>query len=263
MTEGPTALITGASSGIGAAFTRQLAATGYNLILVARRQERLESLAEELSASHNAACEVLPADLTKVSDVERLEARLAGSGAPDLLINNAGFGTTGHFAEIDLAKQVDMIQLHVIAPVRLCRAVLPGMIARRSGAIINVASIAAYWPLPENANYAASKMYLIVFSQALQAELRGTGVRVQALCPGFTYTEFHDTTEFAQFDRRNIPAPFWMSADELARLSLAALERGKVVYIPGWQNRLMVSPAFRALLALVPRKTIRRIMMRK
>ncbi len=263
MPDNPTACITGASSGIGAAFARQLAATGHNLILVARRQERLEALADELSTRHNVTCQVLPADLTQSADLERIAARLAGPDAPDLLINNAGFGTTGHFADIDLDRQLDMIQLHVIAPVRLCRAVLPDMIARRSGAIINVASIAAYWPLPENANYAASKMYLIVFSQALQSELRETGVRVQALCPGFTYTEFHDTAEFARFDRRNIPAPLWMSADELVRLSLAALEWGEVVYIPGWKNRLMVSPVFHALLALVPRKTIRRIMMRK
>ena len=230
MTEAPTALITGASSGIGAAFARRLAAAGHNLILVARRLDRLEALAEELASRHNIVAEVLPADLAQPAGIERVETRLSGTDTPDLLINNAGFGTTGYFADIDLAKQLDMIQLHIVAPVRLCRAVLPGMIARSRGAIINVASIAAYWPLPENANYAASKMYLIVFSQSLQAELEGTGVRVQALCPGFTYTEFHDTAEFARFDRRNIPAPLWMSADELARLSLAALERGEVVF---------------------------------
>ena len=258
-----TACITGASSGMGAAFAQRLAASGHDLILVARRRDRLESLASELAARHNVHCEALPADLIIPADVEQIEARLSGPDTPDLLINNAGFGTTGHFAQIDLNRQIDMIQVHVTAPVRLCRAVLPGMIARRSGAIINVASIAAYWPLPESANYAASKMYLVVFSRALQAELKGTGVRVQALCPGFTYTEFHDTAEFAKFDRKNIPAPLWMSADELARLSLDALERGTVVYIPGWKNRLMISPLFRKLASLVPKGWIRKIMWRK
>jgi len=182
--------ITGASSGIGAAYARRLAAGGKNLFLIARRGDRLEALAEELRRSHAATTEVLVADLTKPADIKRVEKRIQQIEPLDMLINNVGFGTLGLFSEIDLAKHLDMINLHVIASTRLCRAALPGMIARNSGTIINVSSAGAFMPTQGNVTYCATKSFLVTFSEALQRELVGTSVKIQALCPGFIQTSF-------------------------------------------------------------------------
>ncbi len=241
--ESRTALITGASSGIGAAFARQLAPQGFHLILVARREERLAALAAELQGRHRISAEVLDADLSEPADIERVERRIAELENVDLLINNAGFGAPGSFAETDLATQLTMIDVHIIASVRLCRATLPGMITRHRGAIINVSSIAGLVPIPGSATYSSTKAYLNVFSEALQAELRGTGVKVQALCPGFTHTGFHDTPEHRGFHRSGIPDALWMSAEEVAAQSLNALGRRQVIFVPGFKNRLLAIAA--------------------
>lgn len=238
-----TALITGASSGIGSAFARQLAAQGYDPILVARREQRLAALAAELQSHYPITAEVLAADLANLADIERVERRIAELERLDLLINNAGFGAPGSFAEVDLGTQLDMINVHVIASVRLCRAALPGMITRHCGAIINVSSMAGLVPIPGSATYSASKAYLNVFSEALQAELRGTGVKVQSLCPGFTHTGFHDTPEHRGFHRSRIPEAMWMSAEEVAAQSLSALDRRQVVFVPGFKNQLLAAVA--------------------
>jgi short-subunit dehydrogenase len=238
-----TALITGASSGIGAAFARALAARSYDLVLVARREERLAALAVELQGRHAIDAEVLVADLSQPADVERVAQRVAGLETLELLINNAGFGTIGRFFKVDLAKHLDMIHVHVIASVRLCRAALPGMVARGRGAIVNVASVAAFSPLVGNATYSATKRFLVTFSQSLQMELAGTGIKVQALCPGFTHSGFHDTPEYERFKRSSIPGFMWMSAEDVVAGSLKALERKRVVYIPGFKNRLLVTLA--------------------
>ena len=245
------ALITGASSGMGAVFARQLAAQGYDLILVARREERLAALAAELQQRHTIAVEVMAADLSRPADVERVADRITGLEALDMLVNNAGFGTTGRFVEVDLAKTMDMIQVHVTASVRLCRAALPGMLARRRGALINVASVAAFTPVPGNATYAATKGYLVTFSKALHAELRRTGVKVQALCPGFTYTGFHDTSEFEGFKHSQIPAIMWMTAEDVVAASLKGLKRNQAVCIPGLKYRLLVAVASGPLMSLM------------
>lgn len=233
------ALITGASSGLGAEFARQLAAQGYGLILVARRAERLEALAEELRARHTVSVEPFPADLADAGDVQRVEQRLANDNRLTLLVNNAGFGTRGNFAEVDFDRQLEMIQVHVLAAVRLTRAALPGLIARKRGAILNVSSLAGFIPRRGSATYGATKAYLNSFSEALGQELRGTGVRVQALCPGFTYTEFHDARELKGFRRSEIPAFFWMPAEAVVAKSLAALNCDHVIVIPGLRNHLL------------------------
>jgi hypothetical protein len=239
MEQRPIALITGASSGMGAEFGRQLAAKGYDLILVARRQERLAGLAAELQERHPASAQVVPADLSKLADIERVAASIAERGPLDLLVNNAGFGTGGLFAEADISRQLNMITVHITASVRLTRAALPAMIARRRGAIVNVASAVAFLPaLHANVTYTASKTYLVRFSEALQVELAGSGVRVQALCPGLTHTEFHSGPEFAMFEAARLPGFMWMSAREVVADSLRALERGRVVVVPGFQNQL-------------------------
>ena len=236
-------VITGASAGIGEEFARQLAAAGFDLTLVARRAERLQALADELSAAHGIRAEAWPADLADETDVAALANRLAATGDLVLLVNNAGFGTRGEFVEVALERTLDMIRVHVLATVTLCRAAAPGMITRGGGAIINVSSIAAFFPSAGGANYGATKAYLNAFSEALAAELQATGVVVQALCPGFTTTEFHDVGDYQNFDRGQIPAPLWMPAREVVAESLAALGGGRVIVVPGAKYRAIVAAA--------------------
>ena len=232
-----TALITGASAGIGAEFARQLAAQGSNIILVARRLDRLESLAEKLHQDHGIIAEAISADLSQTGDIERVGRKIAETDSLDLLVNNAGFGITEPYSSGPIEPHLSMIQVHVLASVRLSRAALTGMIARRRGGIINVASVAAFSPF-SGVTYSATKAYLVNFSQALYNEILGSGVRVQALCPGFTYTEFHDVI---QMDRTIIPRIAWLSAESVVRTSLKALRRGPVICVPSWRYRLIAT----------------------
>jgi hypothetical protein len=234
------ALITGASSGIGAEFARQLAAAGFNLVLTARREEKLTTLAAELNAAYNVTTEVIAADLAQSEDVSQLEARLAALNLA-VLVNNAGFGTTGGLLASDLEQQMAMLNVHVMAVMRLCRAALPGMTERGGGIMINVSSISAFFPSPGDVNYPASKAYLNVFSQALQAEVLESGIIVQALCPGFTVTEFHDTEMMTAFDRKKVPFALWMTTEDVVSTSLHSLDPNHVVCIPGRQYQLMVA----------------------
>ena len=237
-----TALITGASSGIGAAFARGLAAEGYDLLLVARRRERLVSLAADLRQRFYVSAEVLVADLSKPHDVAQVEQCIAQLDHLELLINNAGFGVPGPFAAVPLDVHLTMIQVHVLASIHFCRTALPGMIARGHGAIINLSSIGAFIPNPGDATYCATKAYLTAFSVALQAEVHGAGVRVQVLCPGFTSTEFHDKPEYAGYDvYARIPRALWMSAEDVVTESLKALGKGRVICVPGFKNRVLVA----------------------
>jgi short-subunit dehydrogenase len=237
------AVITGASAGIGEAFARQLAAAGFDLTLVARREERLRALAAELHVAHAVQVEVWPADLADKDDVATLGQRLATADDLVLLVNNAGFGTRGEFIDVPIERTMAMIDVHVRATVALCRAAAPAMAARGHGAIINVSSIAAFFPSAGGANYGATKAYLNAFSEALAAELGGAGVVVQALCPGFTTTEFHDVGDYQNFDRGQIPAPLWMPAADVVAESLAALGSGRVIVVPGAKYRAIVAAA--------------------
>jgi short-subunit dehydrogenase len=234
------AVITGASSGIGAEFARQLAERGYSQLLVARRGERLNALASELMSKHAILASVLPADLSQRDELLKVEGRIQEMEGLELLVNNAGFDIPGTFATRELEEHLNMIQVHVIASVRLAHAALPDMLKRRRGGIINVASLAGLVPIT-NVTYSATKAYLVAFSQALQNELEGSGLKMQALCPGFTYSGFHDTEEMKNFRRSQIPRLFWMQADAVVTESLRALDRGKVVCIPGIVNRLATS----------------------
>ncbi len=249
-----TALITGASSGIGEAFARRLAQDGCDLVLVARREERLRRLADELRDRFGIRAEPFRADLSRSEEIERVENRIRQENDLSLLVNNAGFGTTGAFAEIDIGRQLDMITVHVTAPVRLCRAALPGMIDRGAGGIINVSSIAAWWPVRNGATYCATKAYLLSFSRSLHRELDGTGVRVQALCPGLTRTGFHDTEEFRRIDRSASPQWLWLSADRVVSESLKALDRNRVICIPGRRYRIFVRLVRNGLMLAVMRR---------
>jgi uncharacterized protein len=246
------ALITGASSGIGEAFARRLAREGYSLVLVARRVERLQALADELAREHAITAEVLAADLSRPADVTRVEQRIVNLDL-SILVNNAGFGTNGDLLNSDLDEQIAMLNVHVLATMRLCRAALPGMAARGGGAIINVSSIAAFFPSPGDVNYPASKAYLNVFSQALQAEVADAGIVVQALCPGFTHTEFHATPLMTGFQKSRVPAMLWMTSEEVVAASLRGLGQGTVICIPGRRNQLLVLGSQNGLAGLVLR----------
>ena len=248
----PLALITGASAGIGREFAVQLAARGYDLILVARDEQRLRALAAELASSHGATGEPLAADLTRDEDVDRVVARIRGLQRLDLLVNNAGFGTRGRLAEADPVQQEAMVRVHVLAPMRLVQAALPGMLARRTGAIVNIASIAAFIASPRNVNYCATKAYLVSMTEGLAAELRGTGVRAQVLCPGFTHSEFHARM---QSDKNAIPSFMWLDAPRVVTASLDSLEAGgPVVTVPGAGYRLLIP-----VLRLLPRGWVNRV----
>jgi hypothetical protein len=243
------ALVTGASAGIGEAFARALAARHHDLRLVARRRDRLEALAKELSERHHVAASVEAADLAEEGELARLADAVAAD-PPDLLVNNAGFGTLGRFAELDPERELEEIRLNVVALVRLTRAALPGQLARGRGAVINVSSLAGESAGPFNATYAATKAYVTSFSESLHEETRGSGVTVQALLPGFTRTEFQ---EVAGVDPGVVPGFAWMTPEAVVAASLAALERGDAVCIPGAGNRLLGG-----LTALAPRGFVRR-----
>jgi short-subunit dehydrogenase len=230
-------LVTGASAGIGAAFAEALAREQYDLVLVARRVERLEELAKRLGEARSVDVEVLAADLTDAAGMARVVERIEKS-APDLLINNAGRGTFGSFADLDPERELDEIELNVSALVRLTRAALPGMLERGHGDIINVSSMAGFQPMPFNATYGATKAFVNSFTEALHEELRDSGVRVQALCPGFTRTEFQET---AGLERSAVPAFAWMEAEQVVEASLRALERGDLVCVPGATNRVLAT----------------------
>lgn len=247
------ALITGASSGIGAAYARRLAQEGYSLVLVARREDRLAALAAELTRDYTITAEVLAADLAQAADIARVEQRIANLDLT-ILVNNAGFGTNkGSLLASDLNEQLDMLNLHVLATMRLCRAALPGMIARKRGAIVNVSSISAFFPSPGDINYPASKAYMNTFSQALQAEVARHGIRVQALCPGFTHTEFHGTPAMTGFQKSRIPSAMWMTSGQVVEESLRGLKGDRVMCVPGWRNQLLVLGAQNGLAAIVLR----------
>jgi len=245
----PRALVTGASSGIGEAFARALHARGRELVLVARRADRLERLAAELGGAQRAL--PLPLDLAREGAASRLLADLSRRGLlVDLLINNAGVGTTGPFAGEAPETTAAILDLNVGAATELTRAFLPGMLLRRRGAVVNVCSMASFQPVPFLATYAASKAFLLSFSEALAEELRGSGVTVQALCPGLVPTEFQalagtDKVAFAK-------APV-MTAAFVAEASLRGLEAGRTLVLPGWRDRMMIQ-----LQRLAPRAVVRR-----
>ena len=236
MARWPVALVTGASSGIGRAIAVQLAIDGSDLIVVARRGDRLEALAEELRAAHGVKVDVMVADVTVPEQLAAVEDRLRDGAAPvDLLVNNAGAGGQGAFAEIPLEWQESQIRLNVLAPVRLTHAALEQMLARGRGGVLNVSSIAGLQPIPNVATYAATKAYLSSFSHALHEEVRHKGVSVTALLPGFTRTEFHDA---GGMTRSIVPGPIWMSAEVVARSALRAVARGRAQCVPGLVYRV-------------------------
>ncbi len=232
------ALVTGASSGIGSAFAERLAKDGYDLIIVARRRDRLEELAKRLQESYKASVDVLVADLGKADSLRAVEKRIAESDL-ELLINNAGFGGYMPFVELDPDKAEELINVKVLAVTRLTRAALPGMLQRGRGSIINVSSRLAFSAplgsaqLPKRATYAGVNAYINAFTELLQSELDGTGVQMQALCPGVVATEFHT---HVGTDASRFPAAIVMQPEDLVSASLAGLKLGEVICIPALED---------------------------
>jgi uncharacterized protein len=229
----PRALITGASSGIGEAFAERLARDSYDLVLVARRQERLEALAERLMAEYGIEAEPLVANLSDPKDLLLVEKRLDADPALEMLINNAGYGAYSAFLELDPDVAEDLIRLQVIAPTRLTRAALPGMVARGHGAVINLSSLLGFSsprpgssPGPKRTMYGATKAYINSFTESIYHELEGTGVQIQVLCPGPVATEFHEAM--------GLPAPALrqMSVEEVVQASLIGLRLGEIICAP-------------------------------
>ena len=231
------AVITGASSGIGAEFGRQFARRGHNVVLVARSADKLAALADEL-AGHNVRAEVVALDLSERDARASLPDRVAALGlTADILINNAGYSTSGVIAKSDPATEMKMIEVDVMAVADLCSRFTPGMVARGRGGIVNVSSSVAFLPVGGQAAYCGSKSFVLAYTQCLAAELRGTGVAATVLCPGPVDTEFATTAGFGAADTAIMPKFMWETPGDVATFAIDSLERGRTVAIPGVGNR--------------------------
>jgi uncharacterized protein len=249
------AVITGASSGIGAEFARQLARRGYDLLLAARREDRLEALANEIRNASSAEVDFVAVDLATDAGRALVADRVRKSPKLALLVNNAGFGTNGFFTEVDLASQEQMHQLHVLTTMALTHAALENWSKRESLpaaiGIINVASVASFGQSPSNVSYCATKAWMASFTNGLATELamRGSPIRLQALCPGFTYSEFHDVLKM---NRSLVPKSLWLKTDFVVSESLAGFDRGALYVIPGWRYKILVR-----LIKIMPESLLR------
>ena len=235
-----TAVVTGASSGIGRELARQLAGRGHGLTLVARREARLRALADELTGAHGVRIEVVPADLTEVAARDAVAAAVDERGlVVHVLVNAAGLGTSGAVHRSDPAAEVGMLRADVEAVAHLTTLFLPGMVERGVGAVLNVASTAAFQPLPGQAAYSAAKAFVLTYSQAVRAELRGTGVSVTVVCPGPVDTEFAERAGFDSAEAESgLPRFMWVDVETVARAALDGLDRGRAVVVPGVANHL-------------------------
>ncbi len=241
MSEKLIGLITGASSGLGAEFCRQLSDRCRKMILVGRRHDKLQGVADELKAA-GVETVVVCADLATPLGLTEVVEKIRQQGPVQVLVNNAGFGTLGAFVDTDFDSQQAMVDLHISATLRLCRAVIPYMKDAGGGSIINLSSLASFFPMRDVAVYAASKVFLNSFSESLQKEVAADNIRVQCLCPGYTHTDFHDRDSFSGFEKSAVPEAMWMSSEAVVSESLAMLDgAGEVVFVAGEQNRAMIA----------------------
>lgn len=243
-----TALVTGATAGIGAAYANLLAKEGFDLVLVARDLPRLNKVAKELSKSFRVKTECIKADLTKPAQLAKVEKRLASSTKPiEVLVNNAGFGIKDSFLDSDLNREQELLDVLVTAPMRLTHAVLPTMVKRNLGVIVNVSSVASFIA---GGTYSAAKSYLTVFTEYLHTELRDTNIKVSALCPGFTKTEFHAR---GKMKMGGLPNYMWTDVDNVVKKSWKYAKAGRAICIPGWQYMLLSTIA-----RIAPRPIVRK-----
>jgi len=229
-----TALVTGATAGIGESFTRLLASKGYDLVLVARDKKRLQERVHSLAKKYKVEVEILQADLSVPAQLARVEKRLTNSKKPiEVLINNAGFGIKDSFLSSNITDELLLIDVLARAPMQLMHAVLPQMLARDSGTIINVSSVASFIA---GGTYSAAKSYLTVHTESLHTELSQTNLKISALCPGFTHTEFHQR---GKMKMTGLPNFMWLEADQVVATSWQAAQAGKAICIPGWQYKIL------------------------
>jgi len=241
------AVITGPTSGIGMAFAHKFASQGYNLLLVARRKQKLLELSNHLSKRYNIKADWISTDLSKEEDIKLIENKLSSLPRVDILVNNAGFGVAGYFMEVALEEQLKMVNVHITSTIRFCKAVIPAMAEAQKGTIINLASFAAFMELPGSVMYSTTKAAVIKFSQALQTEVKSYGIKIQALCPGFTPTSFHSSINRDAEFVKHIPGFLWTSIDSVVETSLSKLNKKRVVCIPGkvntfvyWMNKVRI-----------------------
>ncbi|MBN1930433.1 MAG: SDR family oxidoreductase [Desulfobacterales bacterium] len=250
--EKKTACITGATSGIGAAFAGRFARQGYDLIITGRRKEKIESLSQALSQEYNIHVEVIIAELSNDKELEQLIEKISQIQNLEILVNNAGFAKQNYFHQEDLSAHEVMLKVHNLAVVKLCHAVVPNMLSKGKGNIINVSSLSAFCPFPTNAMYCATKAFINLFTESIALELKGTGVKVQALCPGMTRTDFHekmgrDKNTYYK-DSGMMKA---MTPEEVVEISLQYLEKDKIICVPGINNKIS-----RLLLKILPQAVI-------
>jgi uncharacterized protein len=241
------ALVTGATSGIGRAYAVCFAKAGYNLIITGRRMDKLNALADELSEQCGICVKVIKAELSEDQDTENLIKAIGDYDNIFVLVNNAGFGSGVEFLKDNLSDHMRMLQVHVVVSVKLVYAVLPQMINRKEGTIINVSSLGAYMPAPGSSMYSATKLFLASFSESLYMEVHQHGVKVQCLCPGFTHSDFHERRTNGKVLKAG--KFMWMEADALVEKSMKALDNSNIVLVPGIINKLIIR-----ITALIPRK---------
>jgi short-subunit dehydrogenase len=248
----PAALVTGASNGIGASFVRLLGGAGYDLVMVARGAPALERVADEVRHQHDVATEVIAADLADQEQLAVVEARAASVDDPiELLVNNAGVGSAGAFIDLPIDGEVAQVDLNITALVRLTHAVLPGMVGRGRGGIINVSSLGGFQPAPLNATYSATKAFVLSFTEAVHEEVLGSGVQVSCLCPGFTRTGFQERSGMSA---PGIPEFAWQSADQVAEAGWAGWQQNRAVVVPGALNKATVG-----MVRVLPRVAVRKM----
>jgi short-subunit dehydrogenase len=262
-----TALITGASSGIGQSYARSLAASGYNVIITARREDRLQKLSEDMAGDENQTVEILTADLSTPEGMKKVGARLGDESRPvDFLVHSAGFGTRGHLADLDENLITSMVNVHCQAGVTLARRALPGMIARNRGRIVLISSLGAFLTTAEYTLYSATKAFLNTIALGLRDELAATEVRVQAVCPGLVKTEFMETPAFGDFHYQSVPEKYWLKPEAVVTESRRRLDyRYKPIIVPGVGNRILLGmlntpilgAALKAMMSASSRKRIR------
>lgn len=248
-------MITGASSGIGRIFARRFAQSGYDLIITGRRKDKLIQVADQLKEQYGISVKTIIAELSEEKDLRKLLKVIATTNDIHVLINNAGFGSGKGFSKCDISCHMQMLQVHVVAALKLVHAVLPQMISRREGTIINVSSLGAFMPAPGSSIYSATKLFLKSFTESLYMEVSCYGIKLQCLCPGFTNTDFHERRARGDMPKHNSIIR-WMEADEVVEKCLKSLEKGKVVYVPGFMNRMLVK-----IVSLIPDFIYYRIMM--
>jgi short-subunit dehydrogenase len=246
-----TAMVTGATSGIGAAFAARLAASGYDLVLVSRDADRLGRAAGDLRSRHGVAVDVLPADLADPGELAGIEARLRDGAPVDLLVNNAGMSLNKAFLRSSAEEEERLLRLNVTAVMRLTHAALPGMVDRRHGAVVNVSSVYGFAAVMPGSTYPASKAWVTNFTESVGLSVRRFGIRVMALCPGYTRTEFHSR---AGIDMSKTPAWLWLDADRVVRDGLRDLARGKLLSVPDWRYKTVVFG-----MRHVPRRLLQRV----